>query len=804
MIYSTPSATQIELTNCTQVNSILSLLNQRINDFDVISLDCFDTLVHRLHQNPTDHFFHLPLFLDEENKNYYHHHAHFRISAEQKARKKKFIQEKKHEVNLLDIYEILLENQNVEQYQDYANQELMVDIQYAYFNRSWLDLFSFAKKNGKKIILISDTYYSQSQIKNFLSLVIKEFTADEIFDEIFVSSECGISKSEGLMGLVSRKLKIDPKKMLHIGDHPISDFLSAKRNLSHAILWKGFSDSHQEIFRLEKAIFKILNPQIKEPFKEFYKSVHQLENADSISPIDSIAKFSLTPLLVLFDQHIYSCHQTAKSKKNSIKLIFLLRDGYLSSKIYSKLHPDELVYAASISRSTSISTSFYDEEDILEHLQEVGFSEPELALKQFLFENDEIRNFLNGNDDSDLGLVDFIKRNKNKILSRSMEMRSRFYAYLSKIGIQSGDHLLFVDLGYSGTSHFKLKKTLIKFGVTYESIFLIALNHIKTDSAISGWIDGRDLDFSSMDLLVTYVAMLEKLCSCISGSVIDYDSNGNPILKNSQHGKNQIEVTNQIQESVLNYCLKLNETYLPFSQLDKVLYSMTCLGRLLFFPTRSEINVLDSFLFDMNLNTDKNFSLFNIHEGISSLNKRGMSYIERNLKNIKMNLPIELKSIHLELSFFLIMQHRLGLEFSPNDFSYLKKDISLLIINGEQITQLQIEAKATFNDYYSLMIPVLTGDEQFGLALPFSGSIIEIYAIEKFPSQHYLSNEESVFTEPVQYHQAISELKEILTNIYFCQSDDAIFSIKPINTKSGDQIRVTFRVIKSNSTEVIL
>lgn len=797
---------KIEEARCATVPQVLDFLKEKLSQFDVISLDCFDTLVHRFHQNPCDHFAYLPLFRNEKNNRFYHH-SHFRIQAEHQARGKMFIERQQHEVCLTDIYQTLLPESNLETCLHHANQELAVDIQYAYFNLAWLSLFQFARAHGKKLILVSDTYYTKAQIILFLNSLQLETSANEIFSEIFVSSEFGISKSEGLLKTVTKQLNMNPNRIVHIGDHPISDFLSAKKNQIHAILWKGFSEIHTQVFRAEKSIHTMLGLELNHPFKQAYKAVHQLKNPDEISPIESIARLSLAPLLFLFDQYVYQQYQVAKSKHSSTKLVFLLRDGYLSEQIYTQLHPEESVLSASISRSTSIACSFFDRQDILGYLQALGFSdEIDLLLKQFLFLDLEIQLFRNQkkNGDPKVHLIQFLKENEGKILSRSKKMRAGLHAYFSRLGIQSGDHLVFVDLGYTGTTHFKLKKFMHELGVTYESVFLLSLNGIKSSESISGWIDGRCHDRLIMDLLVTYIGLLEKLCSCFTGSVIHYDESGVPILKDSQYSENQIKITENIQRDVLAYVKDLKAAMVFLSESESAACGMVYLSRLLFMPTESEIQILSSFLFDMNLKTDRHFSLFNIQSGLDGLNKRGMNYIEKNLKNIKMNLPIELRAIQLELSFFLVMQHRLGLEFSANDFSYLKQTLTVLIIDGDRSAQFQVEAKSTFNDYYALILPVLSGNEQFGIIFPFSGSLLEMYAIETFEGRYYLTNQESVFTHAVQYQKACSNLKEISQNIYFCESSDAIFSMKPSNTKSGDQIRVCFRVIPLHSSGEVL
>lgn len=80
-------------------------------------------------------------------------------------------------------------------------------------------------EQGKRVVLISDMYYSAHTIRMFLSHI------SPIFEKIkiYVSSEYKTSKYEGkLFKIVEEQENINPKKWLHTGDNKVSDIKKAQ------------------------------------------------------------------------------------------------------------------------------------------------------------------------------------------------------------------------------------------------------------------------------------------------------------------------------------------------------------------------------------------------------------------------------------------------------------------------------------------------------------------------------------------------------------------------------------------------
>src|SRR3546814_20398401 len=74
-----------------------------------------------------------------------------------------------------------------------------------------------ARANGLGIIIVSDTYLSEPQLRRLIGETAGE-EALGLIDRIFCSSEHGLSTGEGLFKHVLKGLGVCPEAILHVGD----------------------------------------------------------------------------------------------------------------------------------------------------------------------------------------------------------------------------------------------------------------------------------------------------------------------------------------------------------------------------------------------------------------------------------------------------------------------------------------------------------------------------------------------------------------------------------------------------------
>lgn len=178
---------------------------QVIEQFDVISFDIFDTLLVRPYKRPTYLFFEL------EKRKKMEGFGRARIAAEQRAR------ERHPDIEDITLDHIYQEIEDV--FKDLKRDEMALEEEVLFVNLPVYEVYQYALKRGKRIIICSDMYLP----KDFLESVLYE-KGYEGFFEMFVSSDSMLTKSSGnLYKYILKKLNICSDAILHIGDNLDSD-----------------------------------------------------------------------------------------------------------------------------------------------------------------------------------------------------------------------------------------------------------------------------------------------------------------------------------------------------------------------------------------------------------------------------------------------------------------------------------------------------------------------------------------------------------------------------------------------------
>lgn len=194
----------------------------------IVSFDVFDTLITRNTVESKDIF--LLMQKNISSKKEYlkfsqflqNNFAEIRYNTECFVRENLRINKKKREITLNDIYDCIQLNFNLsdEQVDILKTIELQTEKENLVPISQNIERLKQYVENGIKVILISDMYFSENVVRNFL------VRFDSIFDkiEIYISSDYNLKKSDGsIYKYIKEQLK--PKTWLHIGDNLKSDFL---------------------------------------------------------------------------------------------------------------------------------------------------------------------------------------------------------------------------------------------------------------------------------------------------------------------------------------------------------------------------------------------------------------------------------------------------------------------------------------------------------------------------------------------------------------------------------------------------
>ena len=186
--------------------------------YPVISFDVFDTLILRPFGNPKDMFYLLQKefgIIDFYN---------IRIKAEAKAKDKAQLVKGNREVTINDIYAEVEKMTGLDRKYG-AETEFAFEKKLCTANPYMKRVFDVLKGQNKRIIIVSDMYFSSEQIGELL-----ENCGITGYEKIYVSCEHNVNKTNlRLYDVVSKNIREDPKNIIHIGDNYIVDIKNARK-----------------------------------------------------------------------------------------------------------------------------------------------------------------------------------------------------------------------------------------------------------------------------------------------------------------------------------------------------------------------------------------------------------------------------------------------------------------------------------------------------------------------------------------------------------------------------------------------
>lgn len=192
----------------------------------VFSTDVFDTLLWRTVTEPVDAF---PLVAERLRARGQLSSAlspeafgTIRQAAERAARRARALRLDQTEVTLDEIYAFIPAWVFGKEPVTTAPAEAEVDVEVDILvpDLDIVELLAAAWASGKRIVAISDTYFSAARLRRLLAQPV---VGRLQFDEIFTSSDHRRNKSGGLYDIALIKLGVDGSAVLHLGDNPEAD-----------------------------------------------------------------------------------------------------------------------------------------------------------------------------------------------------------------------------------------------------------------------------------------------------------------------------------------------------------------------------------------------------------------------------------------------------------------------------------------------------------------------------------------------------------------------------------------------------
>ena len=771
-----------------RASQFLDALAEQARGLKVLSLDCFDTLLFRRTATPTDVFFQLQ---DSPEFRELGFNAKLRAGAETLARELSQVRRGNFEVRLADIYRAAFPALTDEQVRDLSAAELAVEKRVCYAFPAAVDLMRAAHARGLRVVIVSDTYLDEKQLRQLLFSTLGEPDL-ALIDRIFCSNAFGRSKVNGLFGEVTSKLGVSPSSILHIGDLESADFAAPKSAGLRALHFVHHDQPIQDVLRWQAAAGDLLIPTLRHaaPVPSPYRGL-LAASEPNVDPTYLLGFAATGPIFYAFAKFVLDEIETLRKQGKEPKVGFLLRDGFLPAEICKTVAGRAVGKELAISRFAAYAASFRTLNDVERYLAaSTGSRRFEAMAKQLLLPPDLARSICEKTaaaKDAESCFVNLAR--KPDVLARIFEAskayRGRLFRYLQReLDLARGDTLVFVDLGYDGTAQRLLEPVLRdELGVELVGLYLLLARTPGWQQSRKGLVDPSWCDDRVVASLVPYIALVEDLCACDAGSVRDYDDEGGAVYDARVLASVQYERVKPIQEM----CRRFAERAESFFQRvgegpDRESLRTTALaaiGRLLFFPTEREIAFLDGFRLDMNMGTTDSIGLFDLAEGMGQLRRRGLFFSDKRAVVSRTNAPVELRHAGAELSLALLAQHRYSLEFAQSDTSLRREKLRILVVLGSEATTADLDAQATHDGYFALLVPVGRGDMNFGILFGERYSWVQIDHIERIPTPMLFRHDEARHAESVLPDAKLEQMILRAPGLYECVSDSAFLFLPP-------------------------
>ena len=613
---------------------IKKILKESVN-YTVISFDIFDTLLTRLFECPIDLFAYVENQLQETN-NTIAEFAKHRLQAEAQIRNIVYEQETRDEVTLEEIYQYMLNYINEDEclLEKAKKLELLAELSSNICIEDNKKLILDLKKQGKKIIFVSDIYLS----KNFIEQLLDKHGL-KIYDELYVSSDLMSSKHSGKIWNYVKKNNSN-SKILHIGDNIFSDVKQPKNS--------NIDTYHYSRFCGERRIGAQLCPNVV-PFSLMNKLFHLTNGKYSLNDFNEekfwVGLGETLGALILYSFALWIKEQIIKNKIEHI--YFCARDAQIIEKVWQLLECNKECNTTSnylyLSRMSLRFPTYYIEIEENGKLSEASLN---FIVNESTVANDTYKTYFNRLGIKESHLVDtkFIQRFGSlensfdfakteeiksfiqqeltyKLLEVFEEKYSNAMEYYSQEGLFNNEKkIAIIDLGWNGTiqlalTEFRKHKGVHNklYGFYYGLFNDTATGRLYKNGPMKSAFFNIFLGNNEKKLIQNCINILENLHSADHETTIGFTENLKnnlfiPILKenvDSLYLKQYLEKISLFQKGALQSILKWknNETiYCLDNNWIDVEYAKAAIFQVCISPNKYEQkylgNIQHSTLFD--------------------------------------------------------------------------------------------------------------------------------------------------------------------------------------------------------------
>jgi FMN phosphatase YigB (HAD superfamily) len=758
-------------------HALPSALDGRAN-VKLLSLDCFDTLLWRDSHAPVDIFGALPGMTVLQ-----------RQWAETRARTAVMMQHRHKEVSIEQIYREMYPNARKAEIAAAVAQELDAEARHCFAFQPTVGLIREAKRRGIGVIIVSDTYLDQKQLRELIARAAGAEVANMI-ERIFCSSTYHKSKSDGLYADVLKALKVRPEAILHIGDNPVADVAGVTPFGVQTLHLKQFADTTEQRLRLESSISAILHPLLPGTIaaQQPHRAALAVGEPRIEDPAEALGFSVMGPVFHTYERWLQQEAAALQAERGgTVHWLFMMRDGLLPMRIHQVAQPDSPAHAVEISRFTAVASSLTTPDAIERYVQfDIG-SELRKIAQQLLLPQHEARALLKnlpkdrGRIPAFVGEIRKPQRVK-QIIKAGQGFADRLTAHVrSVVDPQPGDTLMLVDLGYNGSVQNDVEQLLReRFGVHVAGRYLLLREQFRTGGDKKGLIGEEAYDCHTLEAIATNVAVLEQICTAAQGSTIDFQADGTPIRSANSIKGRQSATRERIQEGTLRFEREQAAARLRGTAVDEMPLwrraSAAVLGRLMYLPMAHELAVLAEFEHDINEGVADTVALFDPSIARHGLHQRGLFYMKG---SNRMYLPAELHGEGLPVKLTLLAQKRFGLPLKYADFVDSTIPLPVIVADGTNVSTGNVTATPTHNGYYLAPIPI--GDCRFSVGVQF-GQLFDWVQVESavfMPVERFLSDGQRPGLDEAEAAPSLEGMQQVAPSLFHCADEFSFMMIPP-------------------------
>jgi FMN phosphatase YigB (HAD superfamily) len=716
------------MINEVHADELAGVLHSFGGEVEVLSLDCFDTLLWRTSPDPSDIFCELRPPLSRSS----------RFVAEKTARQKRFVLSGHREVTLAEIYRCALPGADEAEVEIRATEELALERRHCTAFEPAMALIRNAKRRGLKVIVVSDTYLRTEELTQLIAAKVGGEVMSQI-DEVFASSDFGASKLTGLFPIVMDRLGIDPRRVLHVGDNPQADVRCAVEARMQAVHLLQGDAQLEEQWRLELAAQLMAEPTLRHrrppllPHRPHLgQRMRRLDDAGA-----RLGYGTLGPLIYGFSSWTLEQARELAAGGRPVKVCFLMRDGYLPKRAYDAIAnaKDPPSYAVELSRFAAFASSFRGADDVVSYTGSHWNSGNLDALaRQLLFKPAEISSLVAKARGTSypvhvLTTEALRPHNLKKIVNRSAAVRNGLISYLRRqVDAHPGEQLLLVDTGSVGTVQNRVQDLLTEsLGVEVHGRYMLLLDVPSADERKRGFFGPDRVDARLLRAQCNYTSVVEQLCTVAQGSVIGYTDRGEPRRLEVGFSAHQVASRERVQTACLQFIEnagRIGTSEAGRTAEARFLGALAAYTRLLFLPLHGEAEFFEAFVHDVNMGAKETVQLLDVEAAREDLLRIGPMYVKSSLRVFG---PGELRRHGLDLALQLLMRRRLDLDLRPADFRRSGLAVPVMVARGQESSIVQLEALPTHDGFYSLSIPI--GRCEYAVGILF-GQLFEWVQVE--------------------------------------------------------------------------